>query len=346
MIVKNEASRIAECLSSARDLVDGMIVVDTGSSDGTREAARACGAQVFDFPWTDNFAAARNYAIEQSTADWNLVLDADEKIVSYDRDQLRNFLGSAERVGTIKIVSKFYQDRADQASHAFVSRILPRGARYEGIIHEQVKSPFPRMYSSIEVFHDGYYLTDKSDRNVKLLQLALQQDSNDPYLHFQLGKQYKVMKRYSDAQQHFAESYRTVGVRDAYRPDLVMDYLYNCMSLSEWELGLQLLANEEQRYADFPDFHFFQGLFFMELVFKETKKYAHLFPRIERQYVRCLELGETQSYNSTIGTGSFLAAYNLAVFYETTGKADQARRYYVLSADLGYEPARTRLAKL
>nr|WP_320132981.1 glycosyltransferase [uncultured Holophaga sp.] len=89
MIAKNEEPTLAHCLASVRDLVDEIVVVDTGSSDGTREVARGAGAILGDFPWVDDFAAARNASLDLCTGDWVLVLDADEAIDALDHDALR-----------------------------------------------------------------------------------------------------------------------------------------------------------------------------------------------------------------------------------------------------------------
>jgi GT2 family glycosyltransferase len=59
LMVRNEKPKLAACLQSATDLVDEAVVVDTGSTDGTRELAAKLGARVFEFPWVDDFAAAR-----------------------------------------------------------------------------------------------------------------------------------------------------------------------------------------------------------------------------------------------------------------------------------------------
>jgi tetratricopeptide (TPR) repeat protein len=86
MIVKNEQCHLARCLHSARQFVDEMIVVDTGSSDSTREIAIAFGAQVFEMPWTGDFSKARNLSLSKASGNWILVLDADEvlSLKSYD----------------------------------------------------------------------------------------------------------------------------------------------------------------------------------------------------------------------------------------------------------------------
>src|ERR1700710_3132879 len=80
MIARDEARAIGRALASARPHVDRMIVLDTGSTDATREIAAAEGAEVHAFAWCDDFAAARNAALAHSDADWNLILDADEWI--------------------------------------------------------------------------------------------------------------------------------------------------------------------------------------------------------------------------------------------------------------------------
>ncbi len=89
MIVKNEASRLRHCLGSVRDLADELIVVDTGSSDGTPDLARELGAQVHAFPWNGSFADARNESLRHCTQPWILVLDADEAVDALDHDRLR-----------------------------------------------------------------------------------------------------------------------------------------------------------------------------------------------------------------------------------------------------------------
>jgi len=89
MIVKNEEAHLGHCLASVRGLVDEVVVVDTGSSDGTVAVARGAGATVSTFPWTGDFAAARNASLDRATGDWVLVLDADEAVDALDHARLR-----------------------------------------------------------------------------------------------------------------------------------------------------------------------------------------------------------------------------------------------------------------
>ncbi|MEN6468576.1 MAG: glycosyltransferase [Smithella sp.] len=92
MIVKNEEKHLVRCLRSVRDVVDEIIIVDTGSTDKTVDIAKVFGAKVFDFPWTGDFSAARNESLKYATGDWILVLDADEAISARDFDELRTLI--------------------------------------------------------------------------------------------------------------------------------------------------------------------------------------------------------------------------------------------------------------
>src|SRR5206468_11726649 len=94
LTVRNEEQKLAACLQSAAALVDETIVVDTGSTDGTRELAAKLGARVFEFPWCDDFAAARNECIRYATGDYILWMDADERIDDVNRDKLRALFAS------------------------------------------------------------------------------------------------------------------------------------------------------------------------------------------------------------------------------------------------------------
>src|SRR5262249_35866166 len=94
MIVKNEEANLPACLEGWRDLFDEAVIVDTGSSDRTREVAAALGAAVSEFAWVDSFAAARNAALGRATGDWAMWLDADDRIDPPNRARLRALLDS------------------------------------------------------------------------------------------------------------------------------------------------------------------------------------------------------------------------------------------------------------
>src|SRR5687767_11282614 len=89
MIVKNEEAALDACLRSARALCDELVVVDTGSTDRTVEIAERHGARVLHFAWCDDFAAARNFALDHTNGEWVLHLDADETAIEAAPGALR-----------------------------------------------------------------------------------------------------------------------------------------------------------------------------------------------------------------------------------------------------------------
>ena len=96
MIVKDEEAVLKRCLESAKEIADEMIVVDTGSRDQTREIAEKEGARVYQFPWIDDFAAARNFSFSQAVMDYCLWLDADDVLLPEDRRRLQKLKESLE----------------------------------------------------------------------------------------------------------------------------------------------------------------------------------------------------------------------------------------------------------
>src|ERR1700735_3067517 len=94
IIARNEAANLAACLAPLLPLVHETIVVDTGSTDGTQAIATQHGARVFDFPWCDDFAAARNESLRYATGDWILWMDADDRVDADNADRLAGLLAA------------------------------------------------------------------------------------------------------------------------------------------------------------------------------------------------------------------------------------------------------------
>lgn len=109
MIVKNEEGRLARCLMSAIPVVDEIVIVDTGSTDRTKEIAKTFGAKVYDFEWTEDFSEARNVSLSKATGNWILVLDADETISPLDYDRLTKIVkNNADHPAAYSITTRNY----------------------------------------------------------------------------------------------------------------------------------------------------------------------------------------------------------------------------------------------
>lgn len=348
MIVKNESSKLPRCLESISGIVDEIVVVDTGSIDDTVKIAKSYDAKIFEYKWNDNFAEARNFSLQQSTGDWNLVLDADEYIINNCKDSIREFTSGNQAIGRIRRIDKFQQNGEIKHAQAFISRLIPKGVYYKGRIHEQIESHLPTVNIAVEVYHDGYFDNPavKSDRNIYLLLLELQESPNDPYFLFQIAQEYKIAGEYLAAKEYFKKCYPLLSEHDGIRSKAIVEYLYNVLATGDFELGLELIHKEQNNLADYPDFHFVSGLLYMELIFNNIEKYIHLFSLIEKEFLTCLSLGDDCSRDSVLGTGSFLASYNVGVFYETLGDTAKAKKYYQNSAEHQYARAVERLRNL
>jgi len=92
LIVKNEERWLADCLKNIKPVTDEIILVDTGSSDQSCTIAKQYGAKIFHFEWQDDFAAARNFSLEQAAGNWILILDADEGISSREFSELQKLI--------------------------------------------------------------------------------------------------------------------------------------------------------------------------------------------------------------------------------------------------------------
>jgi glycosyltransferase involved in cell wall biosynthesis len=346
MIVKNEARCLARCLASVHGLADELIVTDTGSTDDTVSIAGEFGAKLSHFDWIGDFAAARNFALAQATGDWILVLDADETVSAPLAREIRDFITGRAQIGRLKIVSDFRHHGQTQRSSTFVSRLFPRGATFAGRIHEQIVADLPRVNLRGEVLHDGYLETQKSDRNIKMLQAEIARDPANAYLHFQIAVEYTSLSRPADALASLETALGHMQTTDPFAPNVIVDFLYAAMELKEFAAGLEVIRATEAWLADFPDYHHVCGLFYMRYIGSDPARNIGDLPKIEASFRRSLALGETDKYKSVHGSGSFLASYNLGVFYHAFGDTAGAQRCLEAAARHNYAPAAALLQQL
>ncbi|MBI4247257.1 MAG: tetratricopeptide repeat protein [Candidatus Rokubacteria bacterium] len=212
MIVKNEATALPECLRAARPWVDEIVVVDTGSADGTPDIARAFGAQVYEWAWRDDFAAARNESLRHATGDWVLTLDADETLTPGSGPALREACQTAPDdvvAYDIKILCPHRDDGGFTQLNWFprLFRALP-GIQWEGVIHEQVSTSFLGRgrveRSGVAVHHSGYTLSAeeieaKAARNARLLERQLHDEPDFAPGWFHLAETYAYQGRVDEA---------------------------------------------------------------------------------------------------------------------------------------------------
>ncbi len=348
MIVKNESRSLRKCLARVKKLVDDIYITDTGSSDNTVKIAEEFGAHVSYFEWKNDFAAARNYALEQSPCDWNLVLDADEYLVSGKRRDMEKFIKAGGRVGAIRRYDSYREENGEiSQSCVYVTRLIPKGVFYEGKIHEQVISSFPIAPLPLVFDHDGYLQGGKAERNLEILLEELEETPEDPYVLYQASRTLWLMKEYERADKYFEQFYRLVPEQGTgYRVDGVISYIYNLLEVKKYDEGFRLIEAEKERLGKYADYHFVCGTFYTQAIFSDVQRYAGYLPEIEKSYRRCLEIGEVPEHEGVKGCGSFKAAYNLGVWFEVNGKNQEALRYYRMAKNQGYQPAGERIKVL
>ena len=118
MIVKNEEENIERALSWGKGIMWEQIVVDTGSTDQTVDIAKRMGAKIYHFDWIDDFAAAKNFAIEQASGDWIVFLDADEYMLQEDMYKLPDMIKKARKQGLESLRTLWLQMDDNQETEA------------------------------------------------------------------------------------------------------------------------------------------------------------------------------------------------------------------------------------
>lgn len=339
MIVRNEERCIARCLNSVRGVVSEMIVLDTGSTDATVKIAEGLGARVYHYVWNDDFAAARNAALEHSSAQWNLVLDADEWIGDAPGKAKLPVALAAHKpfLGALPITSEFDMQGQVQETMAWVPRILPRGVRYAGRIHEQPVSDLPVKRIEVPVLHDGYRtqgLERKRGRNIDLLSLALEEAPTDPYLLFQLGVSHGVYGDHVNAVLRYTQALLFIKEHHGFRHELVVRTILALKETGQYEAAIQFAESEMQNWEHSPDFFFVLGEVLFDLARQnQGEQFDSLAPMIEAAWLRCIEIGDRPTLSGSVkGRGSFLAAHRLAEVYDTLGDPERAAQYRQLAA--------------
>jgi len=214
MIVKNEAENLGPCIQAVKPVVDEIIVVDTGSTDGTREVARRLGAKVYDFPWRDDFSAARNESIKHATGDYILWLDADDRVDESEVQKiklLKRMLSLEKRQAYYFVVNS--PSPVDGETSFLQMRVFPNipGAVFEGRIHEHIFQALARqgikfVNTDIAIRHTGYHdaavVYRKSERNLRIIEEELKSDPGNLLLHYNAARTLAGINRQAEAIIH------------------------------------------------------------------------------------------------------------------------------------------------
>ncbi|MBD5462816.1 MAG: glycosyltransferase [Lachnospiraceae bacterium] len=342
MIAKNEEKNIERCLKSIQDFDCEIIVVDTGSTDKTKEIAQQYATKVLEFDWINDFSAARNFSISNASYDWILILDCDEWVQESNSEEFMQLARTYPTyIGRLKRKNLTYMDSEKQVYIDMVERFFNRRYyHYEGSIHEQVTPSSPRDLIAFDIpltiLHSGYVgtkeeLEDKRIRNMTLLMQELERNPDDPYLYFQIGQEYYCMDDYENAASYY-------GKVLTYDLPPTMEYLRmtvqaygNCLlHLDRIEEALQY----EQIYDTFgntPDFIFLMGRIYY-LSGQPLKALT--------EFIKATSMNDPHAE----GTNTYLSWYYIALIYERMGDVETAKSFYQKCGD--FDAAKKRLANL
>lgn len=186
LIVKNEASVIEGCLNSLAGFEE-VIVVDTGSTDRTIDIAIEFGnVRLFEFPWIDDFAAARNFCLQQAKGDWCMQIDADHRLMT-PVQRIRDWCYMSQ-LGGHAVCSIHLTHAASGHSHlgAWLFRNLPY-IEYVGRVHEVLNTAATNTTDIEQLYSRSPSHNLDPDRNLRILQKS----EDNERTRFYLGMEYR-----------------------------------------------------------------------------------------------------------------------------------------------------------
>jgi tetratricopeptide (TPR) repeat protein len=353
LIAKDEEANLLACLQSVADLVDEIVVVDTGSTDRTKEIAAAFGARVFDFPWVDSFAAARNESLRHARGDWIFWLDADDRLDEDNRRKLLDLFASLKDENAAFVMKCLclpdpQTGTATRVDHVRLFRNDP-ALRWEYRVHEQILPALRRRDAAVRwvdvvIHHAGYQDPDlrrrKLERHRRLLQMESAEKPDDPFVLFNRGCIAQELGRLEEAIPLLRRSLEL-----SHQKDSIVRKLYALLAQCHRQLGQGGLALAACRkglelYPDDVELLFQEGLVLRE--------------RGERAAAKaCWSLllrPQPAEHFASIDTGlcGYKARHNLALVCLEEGNLTEAEAHWraALAEQPGFAPARRGLGEV
>lgn len=339
IITKNEKNNLECCLGKLSHYNFELVVVDTGSTDGTQQMVRQYTKSIFEYTWCNDFSKAKNFAISKAQNDMVLVIDSDEYLKSINFEELiKQIQKYPNAVGRIKRLNQFNFGNEKRENSEYINRLFDRRYfHYKGKIHEQIVSKkgfeYPTYITSIVIDHSGYLLSDqanlaKANRNIQLLKDELADIGPDPYILYQLGKSHYMKGEYTYACEYFSKALSfDLNPKLEYVIDMVDCYGYALLNSGQAETALSY----EHIYEEFgcrADFQFLMGLIYMNN--EQFDNAIQEFYKAANQKDCCVK-----------GVNSYLAYYNAGVIYECLGNYEKALKLYEKCGD--YEMAKKQI---
>ncbi len=329
MIVKDEERVLRECLSSVAEVFPEIVIVDTGSTDKTKEIIRDFGATLIDSTWHDSFSVARNESIAAASGKWIFWIDADDTVPLLSAEHLINeILNAPSDVHGFIVPVQFVDEgpgSGTRVDHVKAFRKLP-GVGFEGRIHEQVLPSLKEhggkiVRSKAVVLHSGYDTSvpgqkKKADREDHLLWLDHKERPNHPFPSFNLG-----MTFHYRGDQVGAVKWLRRCAKQCDPADSILRKVYCLLGGSLKQLGKPAQAMKAFRDGlraapDDVELHFC-----LAQLLSESGNHKEAI----ENYRKCLTLSSDQYFSSfDTGIRSFKTLHNLAIEHLAIGEIDEA----------------------
>jgi len=335
MIVKDEERYLDNCLKSVKDIVDEIIIVDTGSTDRTLEIARKYTDKIYSLVWNNDFAAARNFSISKAQGEWILILDGDEVLNQEDKNKILEFVNTTDLDGCHFIVYNYIGNGSgsDYTIHEAL-RLFRNNKKYEfiGRLHEQISSKeknidLKKRFSveDIRLYHYGYLDTvtnnkKKRERNIPILLEQIAQEPENLFHYFNLGNEYLAQKDYGQALEQYKKVYAKLDITQPYSPHLLYRMICCLFELKEYEKALLLAEEALKAYPLCTDIMFLKGF-----ILSFIKRYTLAVDCFNK----CIEMGEPpRTLNLLNGCATFRPYIALGDIYSQLDDLDKALHAY------------------
>ncbi len=336
MIVKNEETTLSRCLESVKDIVDEIILVDTGSIDNTVEIAKSYGAKIFFYKWDNSFANARNYSLSKASKDWILIMDADDELVKEDKDKVALLINNEEN----KLNAYFGETLSysgDLKNYNIYSNLNIRfirngkGYKFIGDIHEQItpgsedekKQVFLGLVD-IRFYHYGYLnetiiKKNKRKRNMAIIEKMLKNDPNNTFMLYNMGVEYSAKGEYSEALKYLNKAYDNFIPTAGFGSKLILKMISCNESLGNLDECLKLIEVGQKYYPACTEYEFCKAN-----IFYKKQKYISAIESAKK----CLAMGESPVLLREIsGIATYKPYYLLGIIAYNIGAYDDSYDY-------------------
>ena len=342
VIAKNEQDCIVRCLQSVKNIVDELIVVDTGSSDHTVELARGLGAKTFYYEWNDDFAAARNYALDQASGSWIVFLDADEYLDQEKAANVRPLIDKIQGNRKLDSIACVMRHKAGLNGRFMglcqtvrIFRHSP-AIRYQGRIHERIHKHTNRLCSLyapenlLLIHHTGYTdtsLIEKAQRNLDFLEKDFAAGSTDYLTYYYLSQSHLTLGNYRQSLQFARQALASGEISKtfiAYKPYMYMLKSMLALGEAEQENIQPLLQEALQNYPEHPEILYLVGLaHFKQLHYRTSLEYV----------LRALQANKTFSatLDNEFDKDVVLVYEHIAILYDMMNNRAKVFEYNFLS---------------